>query len=138
MFWIRLPFSVPTFSLMTVYCFCFMSKNVKNPAAKDRNHESIHMMQHFELLLVSILLIGILALVFSFSAWWILLSLLMPFVLYVLVWAVEVILPPYGSAYMDSCFEREAYANESNFTYLYNRKPFAWLKWFRTLPDRKN
>lgn len=42
--------------------------------------------------------------------------------LYVLFWLIEVLRPPYNSAYKDNCFEREAQLNETNLNYLRNRK----------------
>jgi hypothetical protein len=32
-------------------------------------------------------------------------------------------------AYFHICFEKEAYANERNFQYLSERKPFAWIRY---------
>ena len=47
---------------------------------------------------------------------------------------IELILPPYTSAYKDSPFEREAYANQRNPNYLATRPLFAW--WRYMLKDR--
>lgn len=53
----------------------------------------------------------------------------MPILLYVLAWFVELVLPPYNSAYKDSPFEREAYLNQNNPEYLANRPLFAVVKY---------
>lgn len=69
------------------------------------NHERIHTRQMLEML------------VLPFYIW------------YVVEWLVR--LPMSGRAYMNLSFEREAYANERNLTYLKTRKPYAWVKYLR-------
>ncbi len=56
-----------------------------------------------------------------------------PLLLYVLVWIVEILLPPYDQAYYDTCFEREAKINRGNPDY----KPTffsVWRYWRRGRP----
>ena len=70
----------------------------------DLNHERIHTAQMKEMLYV------------LFYLW------------YFVEWLVE--LAHYkGKAYRTNTFEREAYANESDLTYLSKRTLFAWLKY---------
>ena len=71
------------------------------------NHESIHIVQQKELLLIFFYIIYIAEL---------------------LIGAVK-----YGSfkeSYMNISFEKEAYANELNLNYLKSRKPYSFLKYF--------
>ena len=74
----------------------------------DMTHEFIHIKQWGELLYIGFLL-------------W-----------YVLEWMVRLIqYRNFDKAYKNISFEREAYANDDNFTYLETRKRFAFLKYTR-------
>ena len=78
---------------------------------REVNHEMIHTRQLLELA------------VFGFYLW------------YVVEWGI--LFAKYRNmkqAYYHICFEREAYANESDLSYLKKRKPFAA---FRYLTDKK-
>lgn len=98
------------------------------------NHEAIHTAQQYEIMGVSALLSLILCNVWA--SWWYLLgAILMPIAIYILAWLMELILPPYTSAYKDSPFEREAYANQNNPNYLATRPLFAWVRYI--LKERK-
>lgn len=67
------------------------------------NHEKIHWAQQIEMLII------------PFYLW------------YFIEWLIKLILPPVG-AYVMIGFEREAYDNEENLSYLKTRKHFAWFK----------
>lgn len=72
------------------------------------NHERIHTAQMRELLFVPF------------------------YILYVTEWIVRLI--QYRNrhkAYMNISFEREAYANDRNLTYLKSRPPFSWRRYIR-------
>ncbi|MBO5044149.1 MAG: hypothetical protein J6C45_03860 [Alistipes sp.] len=92
------------------------------------NHEAIHTDQQREILLLSLAVATALSNIYA-TWWWMLLALVMPFALYVLAWLIELLLPPYGTAYKDSPFEREAYANQHNPNYLATRPLFAWWRY---------
>lgn len=92
------------------------------------NHEAIHTVQQYEILTVSALVALVLSNIYA-SWWYLLVVLAMPIAIYILAWFVELISPPYDSAYKDSPFEREAYANESNPMYLAKRPLFAIWKY---------
>lgn len=71
---------------------------------KTLNHESIHTAQMKEMLYI------------PFYIW------------YFIEWLIELF--HYGSnAYHTNTFEREAYDNDDNLTYLASRKRFAWWKY---------
>lgn len=91
-----------------------------------RNHESIHIRQWSECMIASGVVIGVLVLFANISVWWLLLSVCMFYVLYVLEWLFKLIF--YGKeAYRNLSFEREAYDNQLDGYYLANSGYFEWL-----------
>ncbi len=93
-----------------------------------RNHESIHIRQWSECMIASGVVIGVLVLFANISAWWILLSIGMFYILYVLEWLFKLIF--YGKeAYRNLSFEREAYCNQLDRDYLANCGYFEWLQY---------
>lgn len=97
------------------------------------NHEAIHSEQQEEIVCASAL-VAIALCNFCASWWYLLIVFAMPIAIYIIAWLIALVLPPYNSAYKDSPFEREAYANQHNPIYLANRPPFAWWKYI--LKDR--
>mgnify|MGYP006988875648 CR=1 FL=1 len=73
------------------------------------NHESIHTAQMRELLYVPF------------------------YIIYLIEWLIKLFFK--GNAYFNISFEREAYKNESNYSYLKERKHFAWVKYLRKTKD---
>lgn len=120
------------YAAMNILGFLFVREEAKVSNTLI-NHEAIHTAQQYEIMGVSALLSLILCNVWA--SWWYLLgAILMPIAIYILAWLMELILPPYSSAYRDSPFEREAYANQSNLNYLATRPLFAWVRYI--LKDR--
>lgn len=70
------------------------------------NHESIHLKQQAELLVVG---------------FWI---------LYLANWVFNIVKYKFDffEAYMNIIFEKEAYAKEEDFEYLKKRRPFSWVR----------
>ena len=96
---------------------------VKNNAKIDDvtlNHERIHSRQFVELMVLF-------AVASVFIRWW--LPAFAPFAFY--IWYVQewLVRLPMGNAYRNISFEREAYDNEKNLSYLDTRKPFDWMKY---------
>ena len=113
------------FKVMNILGFLFVREEVEVSPTILR-HEAIHTRQQIELLVLSLIL------ALPFASWWsIPIALVMPFILYILAWLVELVLPPYGTAYKDSPFEREAYANQYYPNYLDSRPWFAWVRYIR-------
>lgn len=115
------------FDAMNILGFLFVREETE---LKDWviRHEAIHTAQQYEILTVS----AIVALVFSniYASWWYLsIVIAMPIVIYLIAWLIELVLPPYDSAYKDSPFEREAYLNQHNPMYLAKRPIGATLKY---------
>ena len=74
------------------------------------NHERIHIRQQTETLIIGF------------------------YILYILFWLIGLVRnikskDRFHKAYMYIPFEKEAYSNDSDFTYLVNRKKFAWIKY---------
>lgn len=95
---------------ITLYPFIF----VRNDSDKfDKvliNHETIHIKQQKELLIL------------PFYLW------------YVLEWLIKVfIYKSFTKAYLNICFEREAYKNEENLDYLKTRKRFAFFNYLKKI-----
>lgn len=115
------------FMAMCLWPFIF----VRNGAASHYNtvantHEHIHAEQQKEMLAV-----GAVLAVASFligCGWWSLLALPLFFWWYVIEWLFR--LAQYGNthkAYRNISFEREAFTNEKDVTYLATRRRFAWI-----------
>lgn len=96
-----LPFK--GFSAMNLLGILFVRKNARL-SEKTLNHERIHTAQWRELWYV------------GFFLW------------YLVEWIVRL---PKGNAYRNISFEREAYANDNNSTYLETRKRFAFVKYMK-------
>ena len=69
------------------------------------NHESIHTEQMKETLYVGF------------------------YILYLIMWLIRLLTPPFKTAYRDISFEQEAYEHEQDLTYLATRKPYTWLSY---------
>jgi cytochrome c biogenesis protein ResB len=115
------------FDAMNILGFLFVKEDTK---LDDEliNHEAIHTVQQYEILALSALV----ALVASnlYASWWyLLIVVVMPIAIYLLAWFIELVLPPYDSAYKDSPFEREAYLNQHNPMYLATRPIGATWKY---------
>lgn len=122
------------FACMNILGLLFVRTTTELPNKVIR-HETIHTCQQYEILAVSALISLVLSNIYA--SWWYLLGVVaMPLALYVLAWLLEIILPPYNSAYKDSPFEREAYHNEHHVNYFLHRPLFAWVKFIMKPKDR--
>lgn len=88
------------FKAINLFTFLFVRKGCYM-SEKDFNHEKIHSEQMKEMLFI------------GFYIW------------YLVEWIVRLF--GKGNAYRNLSFEKEAYDNEGNLTYLDTRKPYAWL-----------
>ena len=117
------------FRAMNVLGLVFTRKNADEITITTKRHEQIHTIQQYEILCASALISLVLCNIWA-SWWYLLITIALPIALYVLVWLIELALPPYNSAYKDSLFEREAFANELNRNYLVTRPLFAWVRYW--------
>ena len=96
-----IPFS--GYKAMNLFGVLFVRGNAKIDEVTI-NHESIHTTQWKELWYI------------GFVLW------------YVIEWLIRL---PKGNAYRNISFEREAYANDKNLTYLQTRERFAFIKYIK-------
>lgn len=96
-----IPF--PGYKAMAIWPFVFVRSKYEDGgiADKDVRHESIHLKQQGEMLVLPF------------------------FACYFVEWIVRLFMK--GRAYRNISFEREAYANEADETYLQHRKHYAWI-----------
>lgn len=126
------------YTAITIWPLIFARKSAKWLKDYVVNHESIHLRQQLEVLIVSAVIIAALILIFGWSWWWLLLSLGVYYAGYGIDYAIRYIL--YGSpheAYRNIATEQEAYLNQYDLTYLKHRKPFAWVKYLGQRTYRK-
>ena len=122
-----LPFG--DFKVMNILGFLFVREEVEVSPTILR-HEAIHTRQQYEIIVASAILFLWVVNTYSWLCY-LLIIFAMPMVLYVLAWLVALVLPPYDSAYKDTPFEREAYANQHYPNYLDSRPWFAWVRYVR-------
>lgn len=129
----HIPFG--KFDCMNILGFLFVREEVELKDSIIR-HEATHTLQQLEILVVSAL-VALLASNIYQSWWYALIVILMPIAIYVLAWLVELVLPPYDTAYRDSPFEREAYMNQDDPMYLAKRPIGATCKYILKKGGRK-
>lgn len=92
------------FAAINLFGILFVRKEARL-SARMVNHECIHTAQMKEMLYI------------FFYLW------------YVVEWIARLFMP--GNAYRNISFEREAYGNQDNGTYLRDRKRYAWVKYLK-------
>ncbi len=126
-----IPFS--GYKMMTLWPILFISKNacekgLIRPA--DMTHEEIHSYQQREMLLTGIAFSALLACIGC--GWWSFFALPMFLYWYGIEWLIRAIV--YGStdlAYKNISFEREAYFNQHDNSYVATRRLFAFLMYLK-------
>lgn len=128
--WVARHIVLSGYSMITITAWVLTKyKNDKDMPQHVRNHESIHIRQWSECMIVSGIIIQALVLFANISSWWFLLSVGMFYVLYVLEWLLKLLF--YGKeAYQNISFEHEAYDNQYNRDYLANCNYFRWMNYF--------
>lgn len=139
-----LPFD--GFIAMTILCFVIvrMEKNLHGDWVKrtltprQQRHETWHVWQQMCLFALGIACATIVHFVLwvadvpnAYLAW--LLPVALPLGLYVICWLIEILLPPYRSAYKDICFESEAQFHEFDENPMYI--PFSFLLFIPNLKE---
>ena len=96
-----------------------------------KNHESIHLRQQFEVLVVSVAVWLVLILCFDLSWWWMSEAPFTYYIWYVTEYTIRLFL--YGNhneGYRNIAFEQEAFMYQMDYNYLpKDRKAFAWVKY---------
>jgi len=95
---------------ITLFPYIILRERYETSIYKDKiiNHESIHIKQQGELLVLFFYLLYVLFFVLNIFRYFF----------------------DFKKAYKNLPFEKEAYANENDMTYLENRKMFSWIKYF--------
>lgn len=97
---------LPGFKAMNLFGLILFVRKGAKMSEKDMNHEEIHSKQWQELLYIGFILLYVIDFIMCFIQY-----------------------PELHIAYKKICFEKEAYVNQSNLMYLYNRKRFSFLKY---------
>jgi len=124
--WINKFIPFPNFRAINLFGILFV-RGARPLTNVTLNHESIHSAQIAEVMIASVpfalllwlftnVWIGFLLIIASYYLW------------YVIEWFIRL---PFGNAYRNISFEREAYNNEKDLRYLDNRKRFAWIKYLK-------
>ena len=115
-----IPFS--GFKAINLFGVLFVRSNAKIDDVTI-NHEGIHSKQFIELMILF-------AVATVFIRWWMpLFSPLFFYIWYVIEWLIRLFKK--GNAYKNISFEREAYANEGDASYLNGRYWFNFLRYIR-------
>lgn len=114
-----IPF--PGYKCINLFGILFVKNNAKIDDVTI-NHETIHSRQFVELMTLAAVFLVIIQ-------WW--LIFFAPFTFYVWYLVEWLIRLPKGDAYRNISFEREAYANEGDFSYTNGRDWFNFLKYMR-------
>nr|DAP70168.1 MAG TPA: hypothetical protein [Caudoviricetes sp.] len=118
------------FAALTVLFWLFIRRG-KELTERLLNHEKIHMRQQLEIVAACLVINATLIGLTGCSWWWMLASVVAPFIVYGLSVGIEWLLPPRKQAYKNSCFETEAIYNEHkrSYTRRWWRHLFAWLRY---------
>ncbi len=122
------------YQAMAFWPFVFTRSSLMS--ARRKNHESIHLRQQFEVMVVAAFVMTVLC--FTILSWWWMFA--FPFVYYLLYcteYVVRIAVHGKEEAYCNISFEQEAIMNEKDFYYLKNRKRFAWVKYIGKKTYRK-
>ena len=122
--WINKFIPFPNFRAINLFGVLFV-RGARPLTNVTLNHESIHSAQIAEVMIASVpfalllwlltnVWLGILLFIASYYLW------------YVIEWLVRL---PFGNAYRNISFEKEAYANDRNMNYNKTRKLFSFLKY---------
>ena len=120
------------FLAMCLWPFIFIRKVVAwmYDEITDR-HENIHGEQQKEMLVIGAAIAAILAV--CGCGWWSLFAIPLFFWWYLVEWFIKLCYyRNMKTADKNVGFEREAYANQNDIVYLYDRKPFAWFDYIIT------
>lgn len=125
-------------ALLTIFILWIRKeyKGDKRLDAQFLNHEKIHSYQQIEIWVASIIVTSFVCLLTGLSFWWMLATPAVPLLVYVLCWIIEIVMPPYNSAYKNICFETEAIYNEGNPDYLKSRGLFTF-KFLKYIPNKR-
>jgi hypothetical protein len=118
------------YSAMMLFGFLF-TRDKRSVTERTMRHETIHFRQFIEVNILVTLLAVPLFVFTPLSWWWLLLALAGGFYIwYGIEWTIRRLFGK-GNAYRNISFEREAYANQDDTTYLKTRRLFTFFKYIK-------
>lgn len=119
------------YNAITFYPWVFVRKDASKWTLTDTRHETTHLWQQEEVLMLGYCATTILAILGIVSWWWLLAVPFYFYVGYVLEWLIRIPICGFDTklAYFNISTEQEAYLHEDDLSYNYERKRFAWVKY---------
>ena len=119
------------FKAITIWPWVFVRKDTSKWTLTDTRHETTHLWQQEEVLMLGYCATTILAILGIVSWWWLLAVPFYFYVGYVLEWLIRIPICGFDTklAYFNISTEQEAYLYEDDLSYNYERKRFAWVKY---------
>jgi hypothetical protein len=119
------------YNAITFYPWVFVRKDASKWALTDTRHETTHLWQQEEVLMLGYCATTILAILGIVSWWWLLAVPFYFYVGYVLEWLIRIPICGFDTklAYFNISTEQESYLHEDDLSYNYERKRFAWVKY---------
>lgn len=114
------------FRCINLFCILF-ARNGCSINEEVLNHEGIHTVQILEMFVIGFVTLLPFVVFGLISPWWLFASVGTFYYWYFIEWLVRIFKK--GNAYRNISFEREAFDNDDDLTYLATRKRFAWWKY---------
>lgn len=128
------------FKAITIWPWVFVRNDAMSKwTLDDERHETTHLKQQLEVLLVALEIALVLDVLDVISWWWLFLVPFTFYVLYVIEWLVRIPICGFDTklAYYNISTEQEAYLHQGDMPYNYERRDFAWCKYlFRNSFER--
>ncbi len=122
---------IPSSMKMITFFWIIFTRQNANVTMVDENHEEIHLFQKLEMAAIGLGVTAILC-ALGLSPWWLFVSLITWHVWYGIEWLFRLVqYRDFHTAYRNIAFEREAFSNDDNVSYLKTRNRFAWIKYLR-------
>lgn len=120
------------YNAITFYPWVFVRKDASKWTLTDTRHETTHLWQQEEILMLGYCATAILAILGVVSWWWLLAVPFYFYVGYVLEWLIRIPICGFDTklAYYNISTEQEAYLHQDDVTYNNNRKPMNWVRYF--------
>lgn len=133
-----IPFK--SYNAITFYPWVFVRKDASKWTLTDTRHETTHLWQQEEVLMLGYCATTILAILGIVSWWWLLAVPFYFYVGYVLEWLIRIPICGFDTklAYFNISTEQESYLHEDDLSYNYERKRFAWVKYLFKKPFIRN
>ena len=120
------------YNAITFYPWVFVRKDASKWTLTGTRHETTHLWQQEEVLMLGYCATTILAILGIVSWWWLLAVPFYFYVGYVLEWLIRIPICGFDTklAYFNISTEQEAYLHQDDVTYNNNRQPMNWVRYF--------